>query len=395
MRPFDDIRILDFSRQAPGPFATMVLSDFGADVIAVEPPPGVADQPRNPYTARAIKNRRHEAIYRNKRSIILDLKQTAGREVALRLAREVDVVVEGFRPGVVDRLGIGWEALRVANPRLIYCSVSGYGQDGPDRLTAGHDIDYLARSGALSLFARPGGAPVPPLNILGDYAGGGLLAAFSIAAALAARGRTGEGQYIDVSMTDGVAYLMAVVFGDYFAGRRGPVKSMQAYSGDALPYYTTYQSRDGRWFAVGSEEPHFWRALCECLRRPDLLPLQHDGGRREWVLAELKREFGSRTAAGVRRIFRGRDVCVELALTPGEAVGSDLFRERGLVVGLGSPDGSTVRAINAAPAMSATPGRPRFAAPLPGEQTLAILGELGYPDPEVSALLGTGAALAR
>lgn len=387
MLPFDHLRVLDFSRQAPGPFATMMLADFGAQIIAVEPPPGVADQPAKPYTAIAKKRRRFDPIYRGKRSLILDLKQEAAREVARRLAKSSDIVVEGFRPGVVARLGIDYEALRKENPALIYCSVTGYGQDGPDRLTAGHDIDYIARSGSLSLFARPGQAPVPPLNALGDYAGGGLMAAFAIATAIVARDRTGDGQYIDMSMTDGVLSLLAPIYADSFERGLGMRPRMGEYVGGELPFYTVYASKDGRWFAVGAEEAHFWRALVTGLGRDDLLPLQHDQGKRAWVYSEIEREFAARDSKEILRLYRGVDSCVELALTPGEALRSKLTKARGMVAEAPVRGGGTVKTVGVAPRLSATPGRVPFAAALPGEDTLDVLKEAGYGPEEIDRLL--------
>ncbi len=394
MLPFDHVRVLDFSRQAPGPFATMVLADFGADVTMVEPPPGRADQPADPYSREQSRFRLYNAAYRGKRSIILDLRLETAREVARRLARHVDVVIEGFRPGVADRLGIGWERLHGENPRLIYCSVSGYGQDGPERLTAGHDINYIARAGALGLFTRGDGEPpVPPLNVLGDYAGGGLLAAFSIAAALAAREKTGEGQLVDVSMTDGAIYLLAMIFGGHYAGGGGGIPGgFAAYAGGRIPHYNVYRAKDGRWLSVGAEEPHFWRALCEGLGRPDLLPLQHDESRRSWLLAELEATFATRTAAAWLRRFRGTDACVEPVLSLGEAMRTPLARARGMAASIDGPRGRRIPSVGVGPKLSATPGRVGAAPPLPGADTVDLLRAAGYPEEAVAALLASGAA---
>ncbi len=354
----------------------------------------MADQPAKPYTAGAKRRRRLDPIYRGKRSLILDLKHDGAREVARRLAKESDIVVEGFRPGVVARLGIDYETLKRENPGLIYCSVTGYGQDGPDRLTAGHDIDYIARSGALSLFARPGQPPVPPLNALGDYAGGGLMAAFAIATAIVARERTGEGQYIDVSMTDGVLSLLAPIYADAFERAGDPQLRMAKYVGGELPFYTVYESKDGRWFAVGAEEAHFWRALVTKLGREDLVPLQHDEARRPWVYAEVEREFAARDAQEILDLYRGVDSCVELALSPKEALASKLTRARGMVARAPVRGGGAVKTIGVAPRLSATPGRVPFAAALPGEDTRDVLAGAGYAPGEVERLLAERLAFA-
>jgi crotonobetainyl-CoA:carnitine CoA-transferase CaiB-like acyl-CoA transferase len=392
MLAFDNVRVLDFSRQAPGPFCTMVLADFGADVTVVEPPRGTSDRPARGATRGEQRARLHDPVWRGKRSIVLDLKQPAAREVALTLAREADVVVEGFRPGVADRLGIGWEALHALNPRMIYCSVSGFGQTGPERLTAGHDINYIARAGALGQIARSKDhPPIPPMNVLADYAGGGLTAAFAIATALYARERTGEGQQVDVSMTDGVMYLMAQALGPYFTTGRNLEPGGSFYNG-SRPDYNVYRTRDGRFLAVGSLEPHFWRNVCVGLGLHDLVERQDDLAAEAEMTGRFAEAFARKTAKQWLKHFAGKDVCVELVRTIDEAMRGDLAVERGMATETIAEAGETVRTIGVGPKLLGTPGRPAPPASQPGAETRAILAAAGYGDAEIEALIAGGAA---
>ncbi len=394
MTPFEGIKVLDFSRQAPGPFCTMVLADFGADVIAIEPPRGTLDRPGRRPTARDRRERLYDPALRGKRSIVLDLKQGSAREAVHRLAAGADVLVEGFRPGVTDRLGMGWDALHALNPRLIYCSISGFGQTGPDRLTAGHDIDYIARVGALSQMAWTADQPpAPPMNLLADHAGGGMMAALSITMALLTRERTGEGQYIDVSMADGVMYLMAPVFGAYLAIRREPRPGTAFYNGQR-PDYNVYRAKDGRWLALGCLEPHFWRNLCEGLGRPDLVSRQGEAKDYAGMIATFREIFAMRTAAQWVRRFRGKDVCLEIVRSVGEAYRGPLAGARGMAARTVTSAGESIPTIGVGPRLSATPGRPAPPAHQPGEDTVAILEGCGYGRDAIAELLASGAAIA-
>jgi len=388
---FDGIRVLDFSRQAPGPFCTMVLGDFGADVIAVEPPAGTSDRPEK-TTAAARRQRLHNATWRGKRSIVLDLKQEPAREVARRLAADADVVVEGFRPGVADRLGIGWDELHGLNPRLVYCSISGYGQDGPDRLRAGHDINYISKAGALSQIARsPDDPPMPPMNVLADYAGGGLMAAYSIATALFVRERFGEGQRIDLAMTDGVQYLMADILTPFFATGRD-LKAGTQFFNDGWPAYNVYRTKDGRFVSVGSLEPHFWRNLCEKLRLPEYTDHEFDTARHPEIVERFRKVFATKTARQWVRLFGDEDLCAELILTPAEALRSERAAVRGMFLETELAGGKKARTIGIGPKLLGTPGRPGSAPTLEGAATRAILEDAGYGVDDIEALLATGAA---
>ena len=392
MLAFDNVRVLDFSRQAPGPFGTMVLADFGADIIVVEPPRGTSDRARGRPSKREQKLRVHDPGWRGKRSIVLDLKQPAAREVAQRLARDVDVVVEGFRPGVADRLGIGWEALHAANKRLIYCSLSGFGQDGPNRLTAGHDINYISAAGALGQMAHSTGeTPMPPMNVLADYAGGGMQAAFAIATALYVRERTGEGQRIDISLVDGVMYLMAQILTPYFTTGRDMKPGSQFYNG-GWPAYQVYRTKDGRYLSVGALEPHFWRAICERLDLAEYIDHEFTFARHPEILARFRERFASKTAKQWLRHFGNADVCVELVRSVHEAMTGELARARGMAAETKTHDGTKVRTIGVGPKLLGTPGRPGDPGSLEGADTRAVLSGAGYSERDIAALLCTGAA---
>ena len=290
------IKVVDLSRMAPGPFCTMVLGDLGADVIRVEEPGGgrmARERGAGADEDAAKRNAAFNALNRNKRSIALNLKDEAARKVLHKLVRGADVFVEGFRPGVVSRLGCDYETLSEINPRLVYCSLSGYGQDGPYAGLVGHDINYISVGGALGVIGDKGGAPVIPYNIIADFAGGGMHAATAILAAIIARGHTGRGQYVDVAMSDGVAYMLASMMSAYFSD--GVVASRGGMSlNGAAPYYNVYECKDGRYISVGCIEPWFWAALCHALGRDDLISMQFDESRAEYIKGELRDIFITR-----------------------------------------------------------------------------------------------------
>ena len=292
----DGIKIIDLSRMAPGPFCTMVLGDLGAEVIRVEEPGGgrmARERSGGSDAGEAARRLAFNALNRNKRSIALNLKSPDAQRVLHKLVEDADVFVEGFRPRVVSRLGCDYETLNEINPRLVYCSLSGYGQDGPYSNLVGHDINYISVGGALGVIGERGGAPVIPYNIIADYAGGGFHAATAILAALMARGHTGRGQYVDVAMSDGVMYMMASLLSEYFATGAVPSRGEAGLNGGA-PYYNVYRCRDGRYISVGCIEPWFWATLCHAVGRDDLIDGQFDPARAKYVQAELSSVFATR-----------------------------------------------------------------------------------------------------
>jgi len=272
MMALEGIRVLDLTRLAPGPFCTMLLADMGADVIVVEEAPGAGRRFDIGTSERALA---FNALGRNKRSIGLNLKDERAREVFYRLADGADVVLEGFRPGVVKRLGVDYETISRLNPRIVYCSLSGYGQTGPYASLVGHDINYISLGGALGMIGWPGQPPTIPLNVIADFAGGGLYAAFAILVAVIARGKTGRGQYVDMAMSDGVTSLLAMVVGQYF-GSDHVLRPGQELLNGASPGYNVYETSDGRWLSIGCLEPWFWQELCQALGCEEYVPHQNN-----------------------------------------------------------------------------------------------------------------------
>lgn len=365
------IRVLDLSRQAPGPYCSMLLADFGADVILVEPPGGAT---RGAETNVFWELERDPAVRglaglrRNKRSVVLNLKDPADQAVMDRLVDTADVVLEGFRPGVADRLGIGWQRCRERNPRLVYCSLTGAGQDGPGAQDAGHDINYLAGTGVLELIATAAGRPVSPTNLVADFAGGGLMAAYAIMLALFHRERGGTGQYIDLAMVDGTLSLLTHAASLHFA-RDADLRGGRYFLSGLLPQYDVYECADGRWMAVGALEPWFYDTLMALTGRVDLAGTHTDQDTSA-VREHLTGWFAARTAAQAEAVFDGHDVCVTLVHTFAEAMRT--AEERGMVVRV-HPDEPM---IGAAPRLSETPaaywGRP----PEVGEHTAEVVAEV-------------------
>ncbi|HWV86668.1 MAG TPA: CoA transferase, partial [Capillimicrobium sp.] len=276
--PLEGVRVLDLSRLLPGPFCSLLLADFGADVVKVEDT-GAGDYarwapPRFDGVEDSAAGAFFLALNRNKRSIRVDLKTEAGRDVLLRLARDADVLLESFRPGVLDRLGVGYERLREANPGLVYCAITGYGQDGPYRDRSGHDMNYLGLVGLLGLTGEAGGPPVPPAGQIADIGGGALMAAFAILAALRERDRSGEGQLVDVSMADGALSWLGMLAARVFAGDAPPRRGRLELAGGII-CYRPYAASDG-WVTLGALEPKFWAAWCRGVGREDLIERQFD-----------------------------------------------------------------------------------------------------------------------
>jgi alpha-methylacyl-CoA racemase len=307
--PLSGIRVLDLTRLLPGAFCTMLLADRGADVIKVEEP-GTGDYMR--WTPPLVHGRSalFDAINRNKRSIELDLKSERGKEILLRLVATADVLVEGNRPGVMDRLGLGWEVLHERNPKLVMCSITGYGQDGPFASRAGHDLNYMAIAGALALNGERDGPPVPLSVQVADIGGGGLQPAVEILAALVAVQRGGEGRRIDVAMTDGAVRWLALAFAAHEQGER-VARGDQRLAG-RYPCYRVYECADGRYYSVAALEPKFWKALCDAVERPDLIDAQlsEDMG----VHRSMEEVFRSRTRDEWQQVLSTVDACCEPVL---------------------------------------------------------------------------------
>jgi crotonobetainyl-CoA:carnitine CoA-transferase CaiB-like acyl-CoA transferase len=398
--PLEGIRVLDLSRLLPGGFCSLLLADFGAEVLKVEDT-GAGDYIRwaPPYYEGAqdsAKSSLFLSLNRNKRSIRIDLKNEAGREVLLRLVREYDVVLESFRPGVLDRLGVGYERMREENPGLVYCAISGYGQTGPKRDASGHDMNYLGLIGLLGLTGDADGAPVQAAGQIADLGGGALMAAFGILAALRERDGSpghpgsGEGQLVDVSMADGALSWLAMVAGQYFADGVVPRRGEQMLAGSVL-CYRPYECADG-WVTLGALEPKFWQAWCRGVGREELIEKQFEkpGSDAHGQVCDV---FKSRTRAEWTQFATEHDCCLEPVLDVDEALASQLVREREMVVTLDQPgveDG--VRQLGVPIKLDRTPGEHnRLPGPGLGEHTEEVLRAAGYTEAQVAELLEQGA----
>jgi crotonobetainyl-CoA:carnitine CoA-transferase CaiB-like acyl-CoA transferase len=386
----DGIKILDLSRLAPGPHCSMLLSDFGADVTLVEAAPGASSKlggmARSDNAERAAA---YNALGRGKQSIALNLKDEAAREIFYELVKGADVVIEGFRPGVVKRLGVDYETLARINPRIICCSVSGFGQTGPYSNLVGHDINYISVGGALGVTGRPGTPPAIPINIIADFAGGGLTAAFAICVAIIAREKTGRGQNVDVGMSDGVLSLMTSAFSGFFNSGR-PIRRGEFMLNGAVPWYNTYQCKDGRWFSIGSIEPHFYEALTRVLGFDEYLDRQHDSSVYNEMAEKYRAKFLEKTADEWMEIMSQYDICATPVLEMENVVTNPHNVARGMVVEVDSPVGK-VKQIGVGPKLSDTPGQVRGTAPLLGQHTDEVLAGLGYDVAKIAELRGRGA----
>lgn len=395
MRVFDGIKVLDLSRLAPGPFCTMLLGDFGADVLMVEAPgqfvsttSANADVSSDPVAAR--RRQVFDPRRRNKRSIVINLREPEGRDLFYRLCADADVVVEGFRPGVVGRLGVDYVAASRINPRIVYLSLSGYGQSGPYQQMVGHDINYISIAGALGSIGRPGQPPAIPQNYLADYAGGGLMAAFAIASALLVRERTGRGQCIDLAMTDGLLYLQAAAIGTMLGGEVPPPGPGRGEFSGADPSYEVYETADGRWISIGARETRFWNNLCDVIGREDLKPRQHDAGSQAEIREAIARTFKCKTRDEWFKELRTTELCIAPVYTLDEALADEHNRARAMVVELPDPAVGTVRQVGIGPKFSATPGEVRTVSPVAGQHTDEVLGALGYDARTIAALRERG-----
>lgn len=376
------IRVLDLSRLLPGPFLTMVLADMGADVVKIEDP-RIGDYLRSmPPLGKGGMSGRFVAVNRGKRSCALDLKTPAGRDALLKMAARADVVVESFRPGVLDKLGVGYAALAAANPRIVVCSISGYGQTGPYVERAGHDLNYISLAGVLAMTGAPGGPPQMPGVQIADLAGGALWGATAILGALLGRERTGAGAHLDISMTEGALALLAAELGNLDCGAR-PTRGSEALNG-ALAVYGVYATKDGRFLSVGALEPKFWIALNQAIgRAPNVAEIVGTAEQQAKVRGELAAIFETRTAAEWAAFFSDKDCCVEVVLEPDELAAHPLHQARSVFFELdGGPGVGPVRQLRTPVGAPDGAGLP----PRLGEHTREILREYGLTEAEITAL---------
>ncbi|MDA1128699.1 MAG: CaiB/BaiF CoA-transferase family protein [Chloroflexi bacterium] len=395
MQALEGITVLDFCRNAPGMFCTTVLADLGADVLMIERP---MDEARSAYEKIAAgidgpeAERRHasfNALQRNKRSIALNLKEPEAQNIFHSLAETADVVVEGFRPGVMDRLGAGYEKVRSINPRAVYCSVSGYGQDGPYSQMAGHDINYISFAGALGLIGPENGRPAIPLNLIADYAGGGLCGAVGILAALMAREKTGQGQCVDIAMSEGVLYMLSGLISDVLGRGVSAERGGNRLNGGA-PYYNVYRTKDDKYFSIAAIEPWFWENLCRALDLEDLLPHQEAAGAKKAEVEQaLADAFLTRTRDEWFETLKDSNISVGKVYSLEEALDDPHARERGMVLEIEAPEISEgkVRQVATSIHLSENPGQVRHLGSVTGQHTSEVLNQLGFDSDAVADLL--------
>lgn len=382
--PLAGLKVLDLTRLLPGPVATMHLADLGAEVIKIEDT-GAGDYARSMGEGATADSDSifFRLVNRNKQSLRLDLKQAAGVEVFMRLARDADIIVESFRPGVVDKLGIGYEAVNAINPRIVYAAITGYGQTGPWADKAGHDLNYIATSGVLDQIGTAGGAPAIPNLQVGDLLGGALTPLLGILAAVIGAKSSGQGSHVDVAMTDAV--LAHNIF---------PMVTTQAHGKPAargtdlldggVPCYAVYRTADLRYLAVGALEPKFWQEFCRVIRRTDLASSGlATGAKGEHVRGELTTLIGSQTLAHWAEVFAGTDCCVTPVLTLDEALSHQQLAAREMAVEIGG-----VKQFAPPVKLSAWPWQATHCSPAPkvGADGTALLRAAGYDDSQIEAL---------
>ena len=390
--PLSTLKVLDFSALLPGPFGTLVLADLGADVLRVE-------SPTRPDMVRMLPpmddgiSAVHGYLNRSKRSVAVDLKKPEGVEVIRRLVQDYDIVVEQFRPGVMDRLGVGYEALRAINPGLIYCSITGYGQTGPYRDRAGHDLNYLSIAGMTGYNGRRDSGPAPMAFQVADVAGGSCHAVMAILAAVIHRQVTGEGQHIDISMTDAAFSLHALTAPPALVGGEDPQLERAQLNGGS--FYDCYETRDGRWFSVAGIEPQFFMQFCQAIGRPDL------AGKGLAMAPEIVAEVKAGIAEAMKQkdysewldIFAAIDACVEPVLSLSEACEHPQLKARDMIVEVPAGEGRTQRQVASPIRFSVSQPEYRFTGARLGAHTAEVLSAQGFSEEDIAALKKAGAIL--
>jgi len=383
--PLAGVRVLDLTRLLPGPLATQHLADYGADVIKIEDT-GAGDYARTLGAMGGETSYLYQVVNRNKRSLRLDLKHPEGKAAFEKLVATADILVEGFRPGVMDKLGIGYDALACINPRLVFCSISGYGQTGPYALRAGHDINYIGYAGVLDQIGTAGSAPAMSNLQLGDLLGGTMTALFGVLVALVDARATGKGRFVDVSMTDGVMAHAIFPLTEVLASGGVRPRGEDLLTGE-VPCYGVYRTADDRYMAVGALEEKFWHRVCDTLGRPDLkavhLATGEEGAR---VRADVARLFAARTQAEWVAVFDTVDCCVTPVLKMEESLVNPQLQARGMVTEVGG-----VRQFGPPVRMSGLPAAPSRPAPaVAGADSETVLTEAGLEDAEIARLRSAG-----
>jgi alpha-methylacyl-CoA racemase len=397
--PLEGIKVLELIRVAPGAFCTMMLADMGAEVLKIETPPTETSEAGAGQATEEARRAAFQFVNRNKRSIAINLKHPAGQKILHQLAADADVLVEGFRPGVMARLGGDYAMLSQINPRLIYCSLSGFGQDGPYRDLPAHDINYLSIGGVLNLIGEPDRPPAIPLNIIADYAGASMHGTVGILLALLARQQTGRGQWVDVSYLDTTVSLLAAtpMVRDFFFNGNSYGRGAGALGG-SFPYYTTYETADGKLLSVGCTEPWLWQNFCTAIGRADLarfaLRSEHFAGLADSTAQQAKQEVQEVLRRKTRdewcAFFKDKNVCVAPVYTVAETFQDPHVVARHMVVDIEDRRYGTVRQAGVAIKLSETPGSIRHVGPMLGEHTEAVLETLGYTAAECAQLRQAG-----
>ncbi|MBE3559198.1 MAG: CoA transferase [Ktedonobacteraceae bacterium] len=390
-QPLSGIRVLDLSRLLPGAYASQVMADFGADVIKVEEP-GAGDYSRQmaPYGPGGI-GIPFLALNRNKRSITLNLKSPRGREIFLRLVQQADVILESFRPGVMARLGLGYEQLKEVNSGIIYCAISGYGQDGPYRLRAGHDLNYVGYAGLLHYNRGSDGEPAMPATQFGDLAGGGMMALTGILTALLGRAQSGEGRMIDVAMTEGALALLPLFAASYLNTGKAPPPGHSPLDG-GLPCYNIYETKDGKYVTLAALEAKFWHTFCTRIGHLELLPFHTPvgPGERTEAINALRSIFKTKTRAEWLAELADLDACLGPVYGIDEALDDAHMQARGVTT-TSEVASEPFHTLASLPHMSGVEQAQRYAPPRLGEHNDEILRAAGYSDEEIAAFKEEGA----
>jgi len=376
------LKMLDLSRLLPGPYCSLLLADLGVEVLKIE------DSEQGDYMRRMGPSLKKDSAYflalnRNKKSMILNLKTKEGKEIFYKLIDTYDILLEGFRPGVMDRLGIGYQELKSKNPRVIFCSLSGYGQNGPYKERSGHDINYIGLGGILELTGPKDGDPTIPGTQIADIGGGGMMAAIAILAAIVHREKTGEGQYLDVAMHDGVISWLSIHAGRYFMDNELPKRGEMHLSG-RFACYQVYPTKDGRHISLGALEPKFWKNFCQAIGREDLVLKQFiEGEERVQIIKEIRELFKTKTQKEWVEFFKNVDACLEPILSLGEVFQHPHVLHRKMVIEYEHPVEGKIRQVGNPIKSSQFPFEIRTPSPAWGEHTTEVLKEIGYSEKEI------------
>ncbi|MDD4802154.1 MAG: CaiB/BaiF CoA-transferase family protein [Syntrophomonas sp.] len=386
--PLEGIKILDLTTMLPA-YCSMTLGDYGAEVIKIEQP-GTGDSSRRVKPLINDTNGRFLILNRNKKSLTLNLKTEKGKEIFYCLAGEADVIIEQFRPGVARKLGIDYDTIKDINPRLVYCSITGYGQDGPYAFVAGHDINYLSYAGILGMTGKKGDDPAIPGIQVADMCGGILMAVNGILLALMARHKTGQGQYIDIAMLDGVLSCHTIAAGDYFTSGAIPGPETTRLNGK-YACYSVYKTKDGKFISMGALEPHFWRRICEFFGKEEYITIQMDDGKQEEIFAFLAEQFSLRERDEWMSVLRDLDACIAPVYSMNEVFEDPQVIHRKMAFESEHPRLGAIKQLGFPIKMSATPARFNMAAPELGQHNQEILAGIGYNADEIKSLKQQGA----